>query len=405
LQEEKPMPLGLSQKARGIAPSATLAIDAKAKAMRAAGENVIGFAAGEPDFDTPETIRDAMKEALDKGQTRYSPVPGTVELRRAIVEKFKRDNGLTYDISAVLVSNGAKHSLYNAFFALCDEGDEVIIPTPCWVSYPEMVRMVGGVPVFVPAGEKENFVPSAAALAAAITPKTKAFMLTSPSNPNGCVWPKATLQALADLAVQHDFYIISDEIYESLIYGDHAHVSIASLGEAVRARTIVVNGVSKTYAMTGFRIGYAAGPRDVIDAMSNAQSQATSAPNTPAQAAAMRALTMPQACVETMRKAFEERRDAIVAGINQIPGLSCVKPDGAFYVMMNVSALLGKRIGGEPVADCAAFATALLSHAKVAVVPGNAFMAEGYCRLSYAVSMETIREGLQRIEAFVTSLT
>jgi len=399
------MPLGLSQKARGIAPSATLAIDAKAKAMRAAGENVIGFAAGEPDFDTPETIRDAMKEALDKGQTRYSPVPGTVELRRAIVEKFKRDNGLTYDISAVLVSNGAKHSLYNAFFALCDEGDEVIIPTPCWVSYPEMVRMVGGVPVFVPAGEKENFVPSAAALAAAITPKTKAFMLTSPSNPNGCVWPKATLQALADLAVQHDFYIISDEIYESLIYGDHAHVSIASLGEAVRARTIVVNGVSKTYAMTGFRIGYAAGPRDVIDAMSNAQSQATSAPNTPAQAAAMRALTMPQACVETMRKAFEERRDAIVAGINQIPGLSCVKPDGAFYVMMNVSALLGKRIGGEPVADCAAFATALLSHAKVAVVPGNAFMAEGYCRLSYAVSMETIREGLQRIEAFVTSLT
>jgi aspartate aminotransferase len=230
-------------------------------------------------------------------------------------------------------------------------------------------------------------------------------MLTSPSNPNGCVWPKATLQALADLAVQHDFYIISDEIYESLIYGDHAHVSIASLGEAVRARTIVVNGVSKTYAMTGFRIGYAAGPRDVIDAMSNAQSQATSAPNTPAQAAAMRALTMPQACVETMRKAFEERRDAIVAGINQIPGLSCVKPDGAFYVMMNVSALLGKRIGGEPVADCAAFATALLSHAKVAVVPGNAFMAEGYCRLSYAVSMETIREGLQRIEAFVTSLT
>ncbi len=399
------MPLGLSEKAKNIAPSATLAIDAKAKAMRAAGENVIGFAAGEPDFDTPEPIRDAMKEALDKGQTRYSPVPGTLELRKAIVEKFKRDNGLTYDVNDVLVSNGAKHSLYNAFFALLDDGDEVIIPTPCWVSYPEMVRMVGGVPVFVPSGEKEGFVPSVAAIEAAITPKTKVFMLTSPSNPNGCVWPHAMLKALADLAVKHDFYIVSDEIYENLIYGDHEHVSIASFGEAVKARTIVVNGVSKTYAMTGFRIGYAAGPREVIDAMSNAQSQATSAPNTPAQAAATRALTMPQDCVETMRKAFEERRDAIVRGINLIPGLSCVKPDGAFYVMMNVSALLGKRIDGQPIADCAAFATALLTHAKVAVVPGSAFMAEGYCRLSYAVSMANIREGLSRIEAFVKSLT
>lgn len=399
------MPLGLSEKAKNIAPSATLAIDAKAKAMRAAGENVIGFAAGEPDFDTPEPIRDAMKEALDKGQTRYSPVPGTLELRKAIVEKFKRDNGLTYDVNDVLVSNGAKHSLYNAFFALVDDGDEVIIPTPCWVSYPEMVRMVGGVPVFVPAGEKEGFIPSVAAIEAAITPKTKAFMLTSPSNPNGCVWPHAMLKALADMAVKHDFYIVSDEIYENLIYGDHEHVSVASFGEAVKARTIVVNGVSKTYAMTGFRIGYAAGPREVIDAMSNAQSQATSAPNTPAQAAATRALTMPQDCVQTMRKAFEERRDAIVRGINAIPGLSCVKPDGAFYVMMNVSALLGKRIDGQPIADCAAFATALLTHAKVAVVPGNAFMAEGYCRLSYAVSMANIREGLSRIEAFVKSLT
>ena len=399
------MPLGLSQKALNIAPSATLAIDAKAKAMRAAGENVIGFAAGEPDFDTPEPIRDAMKDALDRGMTRYSPVPGTVELRKAIIEKFKKDNGLTYALSEVLVSNGAKHSLYNAFFALCDEGDEVIIPTPCWVSYPEMVRMVGGVPVFVPSGEKEGFVPTAAALEAAITPKTKAFMLTSPSNPNGCVWPLATLQALAALAVKHDFYIISDEIYENLIYGDHRHVSIASLGEAVKARTIVINGVSKTYAMTGFRIGYAAGPREVIDAMSNAQSQATSAPNTPAQVAATTALTMPQGCVEVMRKAFEERRDVIVRGINAIPGLSCLKPDGAFYVMMNVSALLGKSCDGVPIHDCAAFATALLAHAKVAVVPGNAFMAEGYCRLSYAVSMDTIREGLRRIEAFVKALT
>ena len=404
LQEEYIMPLGISQKAKNIAPSATLAMDAKAKAMKAAGENVIGFAAGEPDFDTPVAIRDAMKEALDRGMTRYSPVPGTLELRKAIADKLSHDNGLQYGPDQIIVSNGAKHSLYNALFTLLDDGDEVIIPTPCWVSYPEMARMVGGVPVFVPAGEKEGFVPTPAAIAAAITPKTKAFILTSPNNPNGSVWPLATLQALADLAVQHDFYVIADEIYEFLIYGQQKHVSIASLGDAIKARTILVNGVSKTYAMTGFRIGYAAGPKDVIAAMTNCQSQATSAPNTPAQYAAAKALTMPQDCVETMRKAFEERRDALVAGLNAISGLSCRKPDGAFYAMMNVSALLGKRFDGKVLSDSADFADALLTNAKVAVVPGNAFMAEGYCRLSYATSMQNIQEGLTRIEAFVKAL-
>ena len=398
------MPLGISQKAKNIAPSATLAMDAKAKALRAAGENVIGFAAGEPDFDTPEAIRNAMKDALDRGMTRYSPVAGTVELRKAIADKLLRDNGLRYTAEEIIVSNGAKHSLYNAFFTLLDEGDEVIIPTPCWVSYPEMVRMVGGVPVYVPAGEKEGFVPSVAAIEAAITPKTKAFMLTSPSNPNGCIWPEATLQALAALAVQYDFYVISDEIYECLVYGDHKHVSIASFGEEIMARCIVVNGVSKTYAMTGFRIGYAAGPKNVIQAMVNAQSQATSAPNTPAQEAARVALTMPQSCVQTMRKAFEERRDVLVKGINAIPGISCLKPDGAFYVMMNVSGLIGKTCEGKRMENDADFAEALLSVAKVVVVPGNAFMADGFCRLSYAVSMDNIQEGLRRIAAFVQSL-
>ena len=398
------MPLGISQKAKNIAPSATLAMDAKAKALRAAGENVIGFAAGEPDFDTPEPIRNAMKDALDRGMTRYSPVAGTLELRKAIAEKLKRDNDLCYSADEIIVSNGAKHSLYNAFFTLLDEGDEVIIPTPCWVSYPEMVRMVGGVPVYVPAGEKEGFVPSVAAIQAAITPKTKAFMLNSPSNPNGCVWPEAILKALADLAVQHDFYVISDEIYECLIYGHHKHVSIASLGEDIKARSIVVNGVSKTYAMTGFRIGYAAGPKAVVQAMVNAQSQATSAPNTPAQEAARMALTMPQACVETMRLAFEERRDALVKGLNAIPGISCLKPDGAFYVMMNMSALIGKSYEGKRLEGCADFAEALLAAAKVVVVPGDAFMAEGFCRLSYAVSMTNIEEGLRRIAGFVQSL-
>ena len=398
------MPLGLSTRAKNIAPSATLAMDAKAKAMIAAGENVLGFAAGEPDFDTPEPIRDAMKDALDQGMTRYSPVPGTLALRKAILEKFKRDNGLTYTLDQIIVSNGAKHSLYNAFFTLLNEGDEVIIPSPCWVSYPEMVRMVGGVPVFVPAGEKEGFIPTAAAIAAAVTPKTKALMLTSPNNPNGCVWPKAALSAVAELAVAHDFYVISDEIYENLIYGTEKHVSIASLGEEIKARTIVINGVSKTYAMTGFRIGYAAGPKDIVEAMINTQSQATSGPNTPAQAAAAKALTMPQDCVETMRLAFEQRRNALVKGLNAIPGISCVKPDGAFYVMMNVSAVLGKSSNGRRLADCADFADALLSQAKVAVVPGNAFMAEGFCRLSYATSMDNIVQGLARIEAFVKAL-
>lgn len=398
------MPLGLSEKATNIAPSATLAMDAKAKAMKAAGEKVVGFAAGEPDFDTPEPIRNAMKDALDRGMTRYTPVAGTLELRNAIVEKLIRDNGLTYEPSQIIVSNGAKHSLYNAFFALLNEGDEVIIPTPCWVSYPEMVRMVGGVPVFVPACEKDGFVPALAAIAAAITPKTKAMILTTPSNPNGCVWPEAMLAALAELAVKHDFYIIADEIYEHLVYGGKKHISIASLGEAIKARTILINGVSKTYAMTGFRIGYAAGPKEIIQTMVNAQSQATSSANTPAQHAAAVALTMPQDCVETMRKAFEERRDVLMKGINAIEGLSCLKPEGAFYVMMNITRLMGKRYENRPVNDSAAFADTLLTDGKVAVVPGSAFMAEGFCRLSYATSMEEILEGLRRIEAFVKKL-
>jgi aspartate aminotransferase len=404
LQEEINMPLGISEKAQKIAPSATLAMDAKAKAMKAAGESVISFAAGEPDFDTPEPIRNAMKTALDKGMTRYTPVAGTLELRKAIAEKLRRDNGLEYDVSQIIVSNGAKHSLYNAFFALLNEGDEVIIPTPCWVSYPEMVRMVGGVPVFVPSSEKDGFVPDPAAIAAAITSKTKAVMLTTPSNPNGCVWPEAALKALAALAVKHNFYIVSDEIYEHLIYDGRKHISVASFGEEVKARAIVINGVSKTYAMTGFRIGYAAGPKDIIEAMVNAQSQATSSPNSPAQYAAAVALTMPQDSVETMRKAFEARRNALVKGLNSIKGISCLKPEGAFYVMMNVTGLMGKRLDDTVIKDSAAFADQLLAQGKTVVVPGNAFMAEGYCRLSYAVSMEDIAEGLRRIAAFVEQL-
>lgn len=398
------MPLGISAKCLAIAPSATLTLDAKVKALRAAGEKVIGFAAGEPDFDTPLPIRDAMKEALDKGMTRYTPVAGTVELRDAIIAKLQREYGLPYSRDEIIVSNGAKHSLYTALQTICDPGDEVLIPTPCWVSYPEMVRMAGGVPVFVEAGEEEGFVPPISRIAAAVTPRTKVFILTSPNNPNGTVWGREILEALAALCVEKDFYILSDEIYEKLIYNGKEHISIASLSPQVKARTLLVNGVSKTYAMTGFRIGYTAGPKDVIAAMTNYQSQATSAPNTPAQYAATVALNMPQDCVQEMRQAFEQRRDLLVEGLSAIPGIHCAKPDGAFYVMMNISALLGKRLGDRVIADTAAFAEALLENQHVAVVPGNAFMSESCCRLSYATSAQQIAQGLERIAAFVKLL-
>ena len=398
------MPLGISQKCLRIAPSATFAMDAKAKALAASGVKVIGFAAGEPDFDTPVAIRDAMKDALDRGQTRYSPVSGTMELRGAIADKLKRDSGLAYVRDEIIVSNGAKHSLYTIFQSILDDGDQVIIPAPCWVSYPEMVCMAGGVPVFVDAAEREGFIPSPDRIAAAVTERTKAFVLNTPSNPSGSVWARESLQALAQLAVKNDFYIVSDEIYDKLLYDGAEHVSVASLSDEAKKRVLLVNGVSKTYAMTGFRIGYTAGPRDVIEAMGTYQSQATSGPNTPAQHAAAIALSMPQDCVDEMRQAFEARRNQMVGGINAIDGLSCIKPDGAFYVMLNITALLGKKHGDTLINSSATFAEALLESAHVAVVPGNAFMAEGYCRVSYAASAEQIAEGLRRIALFVEQL-
>ncbi len=399
------MPLGISKKAAGIEPSATLALNAKVIAMKAAGENVIGFAGGEPDFDTPVAIRDAAKWALDNGKTRYTAAAGMVELRKAIQKKLKTENGLDYEVSQIVVSNGAKHSIFNAFFALLDEGDEVIIPTPCWVSYPEMVKMCGGVPVFAETTEADHFVLSAKQIEAVITDKTKVFMLTSPSNPNGSCWDKDELQALADLAVKYNFYIITDEIYEHLLYNGKTNVSIATLGQAVKDRTIVINGVSKTYAMTGFRIGYAAGPKDVMKAIEACQSQATSAPNTPAQYAATQALTMPQEPVEEMRKAFQERRDTLVEGLNAIEGISCLKPDGAFYVMLNMKKLVGKHKNGVEIVDSNTFADQLLEYEKVAILPGESFMAPGFCRITYCLSKKDILEGVGRIRAFVESLT
>ncbi|MBN1778325.1 MAG: pyridoxal phosphate-dependent aminotransferase [Clostridiales bacterium] len=397
--------MGISRKAAGIAPSATLALNARVAAMKASGEKVIGFASGEPDFDTPVAIRDAMKAALDSGKTRYTAASGAPELRNAIKDKLKRENGLDYDISQIVVSNGAKHSIFNAFFALLNDGDEVIIPTPCWVSYPEMVRMCGGVPVFAQTTEEDNFVLKPSHIEAAITEKTKVFMLTSPSNPNGSCWGVEDLQALADLAVKHDFYIMTDEIYEHLLYNGEKNISIASFGEKVKERTITINGVSKTYAMTGFRIGYAAGPKDVMNAIAACQSQATSNPNTPSQYAVVKALTMDQGSVEVMRKAFMERRDVLVEGLNAIDGISCLKPDGAFYVMMNVKKLIGKKKNGLAIDSCSTFAQQLLEHEKVAVVPGAEFHAPGFCRLTYALSMEELLDGVKRIRAFAESLT
>jgi len=398
------MPTEISQRCRAISPSATLAMDAKAKAMRAEGIDVIGFAAGEPDFDTPKVVRDAFKDALDRGQTRYTPVAGTLELRTAIASRMLNDHGLRYGMDEIIVSNGAKHALYNVFQAILNPGDEVIVDKPCWVSYPEMVRMAEGRPVFLNCPESQGFLPKMDDLVKCISPRTKAFVLNTPSNPNGCVWTREQLQELANLAVEHDFYIIADEIYEKLTYDGAKHYSIATFGPEVKRHTILINGVSKAYAMTGLRIGYACANKEVIQAMVKYQSHATSSANAAAQHAAAVALTMDQTCVEEMRQAFEARRNKLVELINDVPGLSCRMPHGAFYVMMNVRGLMGRRYGEKYMDGSAAIAEALLEHAHVAVVPGVAFMAEGYCRMSYATSMDNIIEGMRRIAAFVKEL-
>ena len=403
-EEEYPMPPSISRMCQAIAPSVTLSIDAKAKEMKQQGLDVVGFGAGEPDFSTPQHICDAACEAIAQGLTRYTPSEGTLALRKAICQKLARDNGLSYTPAEVIVSNGAKHTLFTIFQAILDPGDEVLIPTPCWVSYPEMVRMAGGVPVFVATLEEEDFVPSAMALGEKITDRTKAIIITSPSNPNGSVWPREALQSAADLARRHDFFIVSDEIYENLLYDGRKHLSIASLSDDAKARTFVVNGLSKSYAMTGWRIGYAAGPLDVIRAMGNFQSQATSNPNSIAQHAGVTALTADQSCVAKMAAEFEHRRNYMTEHIGWIPGLSCKKPAGAFYVMMNMKALIGRRYKGRPITGSMDLAELLLSEEQVAVVPGVAFEAEGYCRLSYAVGLDDIKKGLDRIERFVQML-
>jgi len=394
----------LSAKALAISPSPTLTIDAKAKQLKSEGVDVIGFGAGEPDFDTPSHIKEAAIAAIRAGHTKYTPAQGTPELQKAVCHKLLTDNGLSYNPDQVVISNGAKHSLSNVFAALLNPGDEVLIPSPFWVSYPEIVRLNDGVPVSVPTGAAGGFKASAAGLARFLSKKTKALVLNSPNNPTGQVYSQEELQEIADFAVAHSLFVVSDEIYEPLIYSGQTHMSIASLGEKIKELTIVVNGVSKTYAMTGWRIGYTASSREIAKVMGNVQSHATSNPNSIAQKATVAALLGPQDCVAEMKAAFARRRDYMVEKIRLIPGLSFIVPAGAFYVFMDVSGLFGRICCGRTMASGDDFAALLLEHAQVAVVPGTGFGAPAYVRLSYALSMEQIEKGLKRIDAFVQAL-
>ncbi len=391
-----------SKKFESIAPSPTLAIDSKFKQMKADGLNVVGFGAGEPDFDTPEHIKQAAVAAIMAGKTKYTPASGTIELKKAICEKFKRDNGLSYEPCNIVVSNGAKHSLINAFGAILNPGDEVIIPAPFWVSYPEMVKYNDGVPVIIHTTEENKFKVSPSQIEEAITSKTKAVVINSPCNPTGMVYTADELRAIADIAVKHNIYVISDEIYEHLIYGDATHTSIASFGEEIKELTIIINGVSKTYAMTGWRIGFTASSERIAKMMSNVQSHTTSNPNSIAQEATIAALNGPKEDLEVMLKAFDERRKYMVERINNIKGVSCTAPDGAFYVMMNIEKLIGKTICGKLINSADDFSEVFLSEELVAVVSGVGFDAPNYVRWSYATSKENICEGINRLERLLT---
>ena len=391
----------LSTIAQAVRASTTMAIDAMFKQMKADGVDVIGFGAGEPDFNTPEFIKDAGIAAIQNNVTRYTPAAGTVELRQAVCDRMKADFGLDYKPAQVVVSSGAKHLVYLALRALVNPGDEVILPAPYWVSYIELIRMVGGVPVVVTATEAEHFKLTAEKLEKAITPKTKAIMLNNPSNPTGMMYSREELEALAAVCAKADLYVISDEIYACLVYDGRKFTSFASLSEDAKERTILINGVSKAYAMTGWRIGYACANEKIAKVMANYVSHSTGSPVAISQKASAAALSGPQYEVETMRQAFEERRNYIVERMNQIPGVSCIMPEGAFYVMMNLEQLIGKTIHGVEITNDDVFADAFLKYGLVAVVPGSGFGAPNFVRWSYATSMDNIKEGLARLEKFL----
>ena len=394
----------LAKRMANIKPSPTLAVDAKAKAMKAQGIDVVGFGVGEPDFDTPENIKDAAARALKAGFTKYTPAGGTDELKAAVCEKFKRDNGLEYAPAEILISCGAKHSLYNIFQALLDDGDEVIIPAPFWVSYPDMAYLAGGVPVFIYTTEQSGFKITPEQLKKAITPKTKMLILNSPSNPTGASYAREDLAELAQVLVGTGIIVVSDEIYEKLVYDGFTSASIVTVEPRLKGQTIIVNGVSKTYSMTGWRIGYAAGPADVIKAMANIQSQSTSNPTSFAQKGALEAILGPQDFIAEMVAEFDRRRRHMVSRLNAIPGFSCLTPNGAFYAFPNVSGIYGKSLDGTAINNSNDFAAVLLEKASVAVVAGGAFGADNNIRLSYATSMANIDKGIDRIEKAVAAL-
>jgi len=387
-----------------IKPSPTLAITAKANALRAEGRDIISFGAGEPDFDTPANIREAAIGSIQDGFTRYTPVGGIPELKDAIIEKLRRDNGLAYTRAQIVVSCGAKHVLYNLAQALFEEGDEVVIPSPYWVSYPDIVLLAGATPVILDTWEADGFKVTPDRLEETITARTKALVLNTPSNPTGVTYTFDELKALAEVIVEKDMVVISDEIYEKIVYDGFPFSGIAMIGEEARKRSVVVNGVSKAYAMTGWRIGYAAGPEDIISAMTKIQSQNTSNPTSISQKAAVEALNGDQSAVGEMVAAFSERRNYIVDALNKMAGVSCRNPEGAFYVFPDVSALYGKTCEGSMVTGSASFAEYLLDVANVAVVPGVAFGNDAHIRLSYATSMENIQKGMERIRDAVKNL-
>lgn len=387
--------------AEAVHASTTLAVDALAKQMKNDGYDVIRFGTGEPDFDTPDNIKDAAVKAIYDGKTKYTPAAGIPELRKAIAKQLKEECGVSYDFSQIVVASGAKHSVYIALAALTNAGDEIIIPAPFWVSYYEMVKMTGGVPVIVTAGEESGFKVTAEQIEAAITDKTKCLMLNNPSNPTGMIYSKDELRAIAEVCVKHDLYIIADEIYYKLIYDGAEFTSIASLGQDVYERCLLINGVSKTYAMTGWRIGYCAAPLKIAKIMSNFLSHSTGAPSTISQWAALEAINGPQESCDEMRKAFEQRRDYIVERINSIDGVSCIKPNGAFYVMMNIEKLVGRTLGGRVINNDDDFAVAFLENAHVATVPCSGFGIKNFIRWSYAASMDSIMQGLDRLEKFL----
>lgn len=394
----------LSKKAGNISPSITLAITAKANELKSQGVDVVSFGAGEPDFNTPENIIQAAIKAMHDGKTKYTPAGGLLELKQTICNKFKNDNNLEYKPSQITISTGAKQSLSNTFMAILNPGDEVLIPMPYWVSYPELVKLADGVPVFAQTGEEKHYKYTVADLEMAITDKTKAILLNSPNNPTGTIYHKEELIEIAEFAKKHDLFIVSDEIYEKLIYDGEEHISIASLSDDAYERTIVINGVSKTYAMTGWRLGYAAASENITKLMTSIQSHMTSNVNTIAQYATIEALNGPVEDLGNMVKEFENRRDFMVSKLDKLDEVSIIKPSGAFYIMVNISAYLNTVFRNQEIKDSVDFAGALLEEEKVAVVPGSGFGLDDYIRLSYATSMDVIEKGIDRISAFLSKV-